>query len=290
MHTLSTDIIEEITPCQINKTFNIERREKTKFDFPIHTHKEMEINLLIGCKGAMRIVGDSVTELEDIDLTFVGPGLNHGWLQHKCKSGRIKEITIQFLPVIFYEPYLDINRLDAMRTLIRDSCRGVTFEYETILENYAAIKSLSTLTDTFEQLMLLTKLVYNLANSGSYSILASESYTENQAVNPSRRITKVQGYINDHYSGKITLAELAELVGMTIPAFAKFFKQSTSKTVGQFILDVRMGVASRLLINTRSSISEICYECGFNNVSHFCRIFRQYKGYSPGEFRQLYFR
>lgn len=285
---LNINIIEELTPCQTTKTIHVERREKTKFDFPLHTHEEMELNLLVGCKGALRVVGDSITELDDLDLTLVGPNVPHGWLQHKCKSRKIKEITIQFPSINFHMGYLEQNNIGSLYSLVKNSTRGVTFDYETILENYAAIKQLSNLTNNFEKLMSLSWVMFNLSTSGNQTLLASEAFSENPPSNPSRRITKVQQYINAHFSERIKLGDLAEIAGMTIQSFSKFFKQSTSRTVGQFMLDVRMGVASRLLITTLKSISEICYECGFNNVSHFCRTFRQYKGYTPGEFRQLY--
>ncbi len=288
MDVADTEVIEEIIPRKGDRTIHAVKREKSCFDFPLHTHEEFEINLLVECEGAMRIVGDSVMEIDNMDLVLVGPNLKHGWLQHKCMSRRIKEITIQFPVGFFNEDYLRMNNLDSLLKLIENSSRGIAFDYETILENYALMRKLTVQSEPFEMTMILTRLVYNLSKAENCTLLASESYSGCMSDMPSRRITKVQQYINRHYQERISLGELAEIAGMSVPSFSKFFKQSTSRTVGQFILDVRMGIASRLLVKTLKSISEICYECGFNNVSHFCRAFRSYKGYTPGEFRQLY--
>lgn len=282
------DIINEITPKSETGCIYTVAREKKRFDFPVHTHNEYEINLLIGCKGALRIVGDSIVELDDFDLVFIGPGLEHGWLQNNCTNEHIKEITIQFPNNYFVFDFLKSNNLHQMYDLVLRSANGISFSNESILENYAALKALTVPCDSFEKMARLSILVQSLAKSSDYSILSSNSFIGQNPKSGSRRISKVQNYINEHYMSSIGLNDLAEITNMTPSAFARFFKQHTGRTVSEYILEIRLGVAVRQLVDTQKSISEICYESGFNNLSHFSRCFHKSKGYTPSEFRQLY--
>lgn len=288
MQNIDSEIIYEIVPRSEIESIYIVEREKRIFDFPIHTHREIEINLLVGCNGAIRVVGDSIEELTDFDFVLIGSGLEHGWIQNNCRSEKIKEITIQLSPDYFVADYLKKNYLDTMYNLMVKSANGIKFSDETLLENYATIKSLTTVTDNFERMILINRLFYNLSKSNDYRVLASESFSGINSECDSRRLSKIRKYINDHYTEQISVPHLAEIVGMTPSAFARFFKQRTSRTVGSFIMETRLGVAIRQLIDTKKSISEICYESGFSNQSHFSRCFRQSKGCTPSEFRHLY--
>lgn len=89
---------------------------------------------------------------------------------------------------------------------------------------------------------------------------------------------------------EIRLSDLANLVSMSPSAFSRFFKLSTSRSVGEFVVDIRLGAAARKLVDTTDSVSTICYDCGFNTLSNFNRLFRKHKGCSPSEFREKYFK
>ena len=99
---------------------------------------------------------------------------------------------------------------------------------------------------------------------------------------------KVEEYIDNNYSSEIRLQTLSDMVGMTPTAFSRFFKLRTGKTISDYIIDIRLGVASRKLVDSTMSVAEICYDCGFNNVSNFNRIFKRKKGCSPKLFRENY--
>ena len=83
---------------------------------------------------------------------------------------------------------------------------------------------------------------------------------------------RVQKYVAEHYQENIRLNTLADMVGMTPVAFSRFFRLRTGKTLSDYIIDIRIGFASRLLVDSVMSIAEICYECGFNNLSNFNRM------------------
>ena len=106
----------------------------------------------------------------------------------------------------------------------------------------------------------------------------------------SRRVLKVKNYISQHFNDDLRLEQLSSMVGMTPSAFSRFFKQRTGKNLSEFIVDIRLGNAARKLVDTTDSISEICYDCGFNTLSNFNRLFRSRKGCNPTEFREKYYK
>ena len=119
-------------------------------------------------------------------------------------------------------------------------------------------------------------------------MLASSSFAKIDTQAESRRILKVQKFINESYKTNIRLEQLSDMVNMTPTAFSRFFKLRTGKTLSDYITEIRIGHASRMLVDTQYSIAEICYDCGFNNLSNFNRIFKKKKDCSPKEFRDNY--
>ena len=104
----------------------------------------------------------------------------------------------------------------------------------------------------------------------------------------SRRVQKVKDYIDQHYAEQIRLDDLADLVGMSPVSFSRFFRQRTGRTLSEYIIDIRLGYAARMLAETSINISEISYECGFNNLSNFNRTFKAKRGFTPRDFRAMF--
>ncbi len=103
-----------------------------------------------------------------------------------------------------------------------------------------------------------------------------------------RRIRQVEEFIDNNYKTEIRLKQLSDIAGMTPAAFSRYFRIQTGKTVSDYIIEIRLGHAARSLVDTNTSIAEICYDCGFNNISNFNRIFKKKKGCSPSAFRENY--
>ena len=288
MKDIEQEIITEIVPIQESSGFYAVERKKTSFDYPLHRHNAYEINFLYGCRGARRIVGDSIEELSDFDLVLIGPEIEHGWEMHNCQSRNMREFTIQFAPGFYVESYLKDNKLDYVLRLLKLSGNGVAFGMETVLHSYHLLEQVITTENTFEKMYAIHRLMECLAKSKDIRVLSSSTFSKAYTSNDSRRITKVQKYIAEHVMEKIRLIELANLAGMTESSFSRFFKLRTGMSVSEYIMNMRLGVATRRLVDTQMTVSEICYECGFSNVSHFSRCFRQKKKCSPSDFREMY--
>ena len=281
------DILSEIVPLSPSDCFYIVDRRKSGFDYPIHKHREFELNMVQGASGAVRIVGDSVETLGDIDLVLVGPNLEHAWSQGECTNSNIHEITIQFDASLFPESILSKNQFISVSKMLKEAEKGISFPTETILKAYGIMDSLLENKNSFEQFQKMMSVLFTLSLS-EFKVLASSSFTNTNKSDESRRIQKVADFINANYTRVIKLEEVASEAGMSAGAFCRFFKERTGKTLTSYIMDVRLGAASRMLIDTSLSISEISYATGFNNLSNFNRLFMKNKGMTPRDFRQMY--
>ena len=150
------------------------------------------------------------------------------------------------------------------------------------------LDSLSSVKDGFYAVQQFLTILYELSKCDGARTLASSSFAKIAVEDDSRRVLKVKNYISKNYMEEIRLAQLAEIAGMSPSAFSRFFKLHTGRNLSDYIIDIRLGYAARKLVDTNHSISEISFECGFNNLSNFNRIFKRKKGYSPSEFRENY--
>ncbi|MCI2081752.1 MAG: AraC family transcriptional regulator [Bacteroidales bacterium] len=282
-------IINEIPPLSEKDCFFVTERFKTEFTFPLHRHREYELNFIQHGAGVVRVIGDSIETIGDYELVLVsGENLEHVWEQGSCKSPMIREITIQFSPELLSNNLLEKNQFDSIRKMFTLAQHGLAFSLDTIIREYSLIDSIPRETDPFIQFLKLLKLLHELSVSEGARQLATSSFAKAERNTESRRVLKVKEFINANYRDEITLSEMAAIADMSPASFSRFFKLRTGKNLSNYIIDIRLGHASRLLVDSTDTIAEICYECGFNNISNFNRIFKKKKSMTPKEFRQLY--
>ena len=282
------NVIREITPLSEKDCFYIADRRKSEFTYPMHCHKEFELNFVINAPGVLRIVGDSAEVIGDYDLVLItSPDLEHVWEQHDCTSKDVREITIQFSP-LFMKTLLATNQFDRVSKMFDKAQNGLCFPVSAIMKVYSILDKLPDTKGFYAVTSFLT-LLYELSMfTDEARVLSSSSFAKIEQHSDSRRVQKVQDYINKHYKEEIRLGQLADMVGMTEVSFSRFFKLRTGKTLQDYITDIRLGYALRMLVDTTMSIAEICYESGFNNLSNFNRIFKKKKYVSPKDFRTNY--
>lgn len=281
--------MHEITSLAQSDCFNIVFNDNKKaFNLPIHYHKEFELNFIQNGKGARRVVGDHVEEITDLELVLIGPDLQHGWLNHKCENTDITEVTIQFHNNLFEENFLRRNQLTSIRNLFEKAQRGILFSYETTkLLSYRIMRLHRK--DGFESVIELMSILHELSISRHTRLLANAAFNNTEPLSyNSRRIEKVMEYMNEHFYRPVSLSEVATLTNMAESAFSRFFKTRTGMTFIESMTEIRLGHASRMLIDTTQSVAEIAYACGFNNISNFNHTFKKKKGYTPKQFKESY--
>lgn len=290
MNTPQNHIIREITPLSDKDCFYIAERHKTEFTYPIHNHTEFELNFTEKASGVRRIVGDSSEIIGDYDLVLItGKELEHVWEQHECQSKEIREITIQFSSDLFFKSFTNKNQFDSIQRMLEKAQKGLAFPMSAILKVYAMLDTLASEQQGFYAVVKFLTILYELSQFEEEAhTLSSSSFAKIDIHSDSRRVQKVQEYINTHYQEEIRLNQLADMVGMTPVSFSRFFKLRTGKNLSDYIIDIRLGFASRLLVDSTMSVAEVCYECGFNNLSNFNRIFKKKKECAPKEFRENY--
>ena len=248
-----------------------------------------ELNFVEHASGVRRIVGDSSEVIDNYDLVLItSPDLEHVWEQNACKSEEIREVTIQFDMDFSDEGFMGRNPFNSMRKMLNEARKGLCFPLSAIMKVYSLIDTLSAIKDGFYAVQQFLTILYELSRSEGARTLATSSYAKVDVESDSRRVLKVKNYINKNYMEEIRLNTLADLAGMSSSAFSRFFKLHTGKNLSDYIIEIRLGFASRALVDTSRSISEISFDCGFNNLSNFNRIFKKKKGCSPSEFRENY--
>ena len=264
-------------------------RHKSEFSYPVHNHDVFELNFVENAAGVKRIVGDSNEVIGDYDLVLItNPTLEHAWEQHECRSNDIREITIQFnfgTGITEADYFFGKTPFESIRHMMKEAQKGMAFPMSSIMKVYERLSGLSQITDRFTALMEFLNILHTLSLCTGARTLATTSYAKVNIEDDSRRILRVKKYISDNYMYELRLKSLADLANMSESAFCRFFKLHTGRRLSDYIIDIRLGYATRLLIDTTETIAEISFKCGYNNMSNFNRIFKRKKGCSPTEFR-----
>jgi len=287
----TTEIIDEITPLSDRDCFVVMERKKQEFDFPIHIHNECEINYIENAKGAQRVVGDSVEEIDDFELVLITePRLEHAWFTHKCTSNSIYEVTIQFPTNILDPSLLGKNQFRSIDNILNLGKRGLSFSRSDILDIRPLIVDLVRDREGgFNSVVKFLKLLNAISNAQSARVLSSSSFANVSEKFDSRRVAKIVAYLNEHYKSQVKLEELAHVVNMSISSTVKLIKLHTGKNFIDCLNDIRLGKAIRAMLdNSTQPISDIAYLSGFNNLSNFNRTFKSKKGCTPRQFRENY--
>ena len=286
---MDSKVIHEITPLMGKDVLYIADRRKKEFTYPIHNHEVYELNFVEHAKGVRRIVGDSNEIIGDYDLVLItSPDLEHVWEQGDCQSDDIREITIQFDIDFSDSGIFARNPFNSMKKMMLEAQKGLSFPLDAIMRVYQQLDTLSSVKDGFYAFMQFLTILYELSKCDGARTLASSSFAKVEVSSDSRRVQKVKSYIDQHYKEEIRLTKVADIAGMSPSAFSRFFKLHTGRNLSEYIIDQRLGYASRMLVDSTHSIAEIGLGCGFNNLSNFNRIFKKRKGCSPSEFRENY--
>jgi AraC-like DNA-binding protein len=256
-------------------SFAVKRRRDPRFEFAWHFHPEVELTWIVRSRGR-RFVGDSIEDYRDGDLVLLGPNLPHTW---HSEPGRHEAVVVQFAPDFLG----DLPELLGVRKLIDRASRGLAFggralkAVSRLLENVADVEGLPRLRGLLE-------ILERLATVRDVRALSSRAFREPRKEDM-ERIDRVCRWIAERFAEDVSLPEAAGVAHLSVPAFCRFFKSRTGKTLVGYLTELRIGRACRLLMETDRSVSDVGFASGFNNLSNFNRRFRALKGVSPREFR-----
>lgn len=274
---------QEIIQLTENDSFLVFDRTKDTFDFPIHNHPEFELNFISNGKGLRRIVGDSMEEIGDHELVFVGPNINHCWDQYNSPKKTMHEITIQFSNNLFQKELLQRDILKPIKSMFDRSVYGISFSEETCIRLAPKICNVSKM-GGLDYFLEIISILYDLSISRNQRILSTLASSQESVVQ-SEKMERLTNYVKKHYDSKITIQQVCAILNMSSGSFSRFIKRHTGKTFIDYLNELRIGYASRYLIENDDSISEIAYKCGFNSIANFNRKFKDIKGCTPTDYR-----
>ncbi|MEM9820284.1 MAG: AraC family transcriptional regulator, partial [Bacteroidota bacterium] len=236
-----------------------------------------------GSKGR-RHIGEHISFFTDGDLIFLGPDLPHYGFSNP-KDNDHTEIVVQLKEDFLGSCFFDAPELIGVRQLFERAQSGLSF-FGEIKEEVGQDLMAMTKMNNFDRLLRLLRVLRKLSQSEEYRLLNARGFALEVDGKDHQRVKSIYEFVEAHYLEVIKLEEVAALVQMTVPSFCRFFKKLTTKTFTHFVNEFRVTHACRLLADSHLSIAEVCFDSGFNNLSHFNKHFKLVTGQSPGQYRK----
>ncbi len=247
-----------------------------------HYHPELEL-VYIEKGNGKRHIGNHVSYYNKGDLILIGPNLPHYGFAHRLTKNNI-EMVVQFREDFLGADFFKSRELQKIAQMIDRSKQGLVF-YGKTKRDVGRMLSEMDIMNVFDRLLRILKILDTLAESDEYKMLNASKFTIAVKQSDNQRIKIVYDYVRENFQSDVKLEEIAELTNMTVPSFCRYFKKQTKKTFTQFVNEFKVIHACKLLSETNRTIADICFECGFNNFSHFNKQFRIVTGKSPSSYR-----
>jgi AraC-like DNA-binding protein len=281
----------EILQPASGHSFLVRTFEISAFDAPYHFHEEFELTYIIRGRGK-RYVGSHMEDFTSGDLVFLGSNLPHCW---KLAPGEpdnegASAVVIQFGANFMGEEFFNKPELQVIKKMFQKSGSGISFNGAT---RNAVNQSMELLADekgNFKMLMGLLEILQRLAVSNEYALLDQQRNIAEQSRAEQERINPVFAYLVDNFRSHVSLDEASGIAHMTPNAFCKYFKKITRKTFMETVIEYRLNYATQQLVQTDKPISDISFESGFGDVSHFYKMFKNKMHQSPLNYRKNFMR
>jgi AraC-like DNA-binding protein len=279
------------SPISPDHTLEVKLLRAPHFDPNWHFHPEFQLFIVLQGTGT-RFIGDSVHPFRRGDVVFTGPNLPHVWRSDQeyfaHDAGLATEgIVIYFQEYFFGDAFMKTNEAYRIRQLFANARRGMTFFGKTADLVEQEMLALLEARD-FDRMLQLLQLLNRLANSDEFALLATAGYTNTLKDADTRRMNDVHAYVMANFRDKITLNDAAAIASMTSTSFSRYFKVHANKTFSDFVSEIRIGHACKLLAEKKIPVAQTAYESGFQTMSNFNRQFRNLTGYHPLEYRRKY--
>lgn len=247
-----------------------------------HFHPEVELVYVDKGEGK-RHIGNHLSYFNKSQLVLIGAGLPHHGLSDRFTT-KGSETLVQFNASILGNTFLSMPEMKSITTLLERAKKGIRYNNNTKKRVGPKIQDLLN-HQGFDRLILLLKILNDLATTNDYTLLNVDGFAFETTPQDSNKIDTIYRHINKNFERNIPLDEIAGEASMTVPAFCRYFKKATGKTFTKLVNEYRVVHATKLLSENSNSITDICYECGFNNFSHFNKSFKEFTGKSASQYR-----
>ncbi len=256
-----------------------------------HFHKEYEILYNIENSGT-RFVGDSIRRFGNGDLVLVGPYIPHYWHSDDRYFEGIEDLTAKVVLIQFQEDFtgdrfIDLPEMKDIRSLYSKASHGICFRGRDAKKIGGKIIQISE-GHGWRRLLLMIEMLCMMSEAKDFELLSSKAYTEVSKYANQEKMSDIFNFIVSNHHRDLKLEEVAGHANMNVSAFCRYFKKATSKTFSLALNEIRVGFACKRMVNSDKSISEIAFECGYNNVSYFNRIFKTVKRTTPQKYRDMH--
>ncbi|MFA5326785.1 MAG: AraC family transcriptional regulator [Prolixibacteraceae bacterium] len=251
----------------------------------IHSHKNFELNLIVSGSGR-RIVGNHISSYTKGDLVLLGPNIYHCWEVQETEPGQEPECVVtHFYENIISSDFFNVPELESVATLLKDAGNGIFFKGKKADKVAANLQKMTNLSG-LELYIELLKVFNLLLQIDDREYLALPSVQPNIHEKDTDQINKVYEYVFQNIHEGIKLKEASSLVCMEPGSFCRYFKKKTNQTFMDYVKNVRIGIAAKLLAETDKQITQICFECGYNNLANFNHYFKDIMKKTPSEYRK----
>lgn len=255
---------------------------------PYHYHPELEITIIIKGKGIL-FVGDKILNYGENELFLIGSNLPHEWrsdFKHNTDFYS-QSIAVHFMKNLPGVDFEKIPEAVAIHKLLEQSVRGIKVAGSNTIEFVKEKLLLLIRTEGIERISLLFSILNAIASNSQLEMLSSPSFVNSFGDGENHKIIQVYKYMIANFKNHISLDQVAQQLNMTTTSFCRFFKKRTNKSFIQYLNEIRVGYSCKLLIEENYNISEVAYESGFENISHFNKQFKKIIKLTPKEFISL---
>lgn len=255
------------------------------FTYPWHQHPEAELTWILRGNG-LRYVGDNVEPFTAGDFCLIGPNVPHTWLSERGQSRGVRSVVVQFDPMLILAEPPVASEFLPLRYLLERSSRGLSLPTELSKRCLERVLSADT---SLQKLTALLEILEKLTGKTQVRDLSISPWGAAKArCLDIDRLGRVMNFIGRSHEKPPTHCEAAKVAGLTPSAFSRFFRNAVGRTYQDYLMRLRTGIASRKLLETELSVTEIAFSSGFENLSTFHRTFQKYLSMSPRQFRKMH--
>jgi AraC-like DNA-binding protein len=275
----------------LNQSYLVKTLKEPFFDPNWHFHPHYQLFTVIKGTGT-RFIGDDIRHFDVGDTVFLAPNMPHLWRSDREYFEKDSQLMTEGIVVYFKEDFLgseffEKSEMYDIKNLFKKSERGLDLTGQLKDELVHDLKNLPVVSG-FQGIIKILSILDKLSKSTDYQYIASTTYSNTHKVSETERMRLVHEYVLKHFKENINLSTVANLSNMTDAAFCRYFKIRTNKTFSDFVKEIRIGNACKMLQDENKSISQTCYESGYNTVSNFNNQFKSLKGISPKQYQKLY--